>query len=51
MELNDYLREEAARYRQLAEQAEAPAAKEEFLDLAVLCEEVASDIEDHLTGG
>jgi hypothetical protein len=51
MELNDYLREEAARYRQLAEQAGAAPVKEEFLDLADLCEEVAGDIEDHLTGG
>ncbi len=38
-------------YRQLAEQADDPAVKTEMLELASVCEEVANNIEDHLTGG
>jgi hypothetical protein len=51
MELTDYLREQAAMYRKLAEQAEDPFVKNEMLELASVCEEVADNIEDHLTGG
>jgi hypothetical protein len=46
-----YLRDEAARYRQLAEQTDDPVIKKEMLELASVCEEVANNIEDHLTGG
>jgi hypothetical protein len=38
-------------YRQQAEQTEDPIVKTELLELASVCEEVASNIEDHLTGG
>jgi hypothetical protein len=38
-------------YRQQAEQADDPIAKNELLELASVCEEVANNIEDHLTGG
>lgn len=51
MEFDDYLRYQAANYRELAEKAESPSDKEEYLDLAVTCEEIANDIEDRLTGG
>ena len=51
MEWVDYLRDEAAKYRQLAEQTDDPVIKNEMLELASVCEEVANDIEDHLTGG
>ena len=51
MEWADYLRDEAAKYRQLAEQTDDPVIKNEMLELASVCEEVANDIEDHLTGG
>jgi hypothetical protein len=51
MELDDYLRDQAVNYRQLAEKAEDPHTKEELLDLAAACEEVANNIEDRLTGG
>jgi hypothetical protein len=51
MDWPDYLRDEAAKYRQLAEQTDDPAIKIEMLELASVCEEVANDIEDHLTGG
>ena len=51
MDWGDYVRDEAAKYRQLAETAEDPLVKQELLDLAAVCEEVANNIEDHLTGG
>jgi hypothetical protein len=38
-------------YRQLAEQADDPVVTAEMLELASVCEEVANNIEDHLTGG
>ena len=47
----DYLRDQAAMYRKLAEQADDPVVKTELLELASVCEEVANNIEDHLTGG
>jgi hypothetical protein len=51
MELSDYLRDQAVMYRKLAEQADDPVIKNEMLELASVCEEVASNIDDHLTGG
>jgi hypothetical protein len=51
MDWDDYLRTEAATYRQLAEEAESSFGKQELLDLAAVCEEVANSIEDRLTGG
>ena len=51
MDWPDYLRDQAAKYRQLAEQTDDPVIKNELLELASVCEEVASNIEDHLTGG
>ena len=43
---SDYLREQAAKYLALAQTATEPAAKQEFLELAATCEEVANDIDD-----
>jgi len=51
MELDDYLRDQAINCRQLADKADDPLVKEELLDLAATYEEVANNIEDHLTGG
>ena len=51
MDWPDYLRDQAAMYRQLAEQADDPVVKNELLELASVCEEVANNIEDHLAGG
>jgi hypothetical protein len=51
MDWPDYLRGEATMYRQLAEQADDAAVQNEMLELASVCEEVASNMEDHLTGG
>jgi hypothetical protein len=38
-------------YRKLAEQTDDPFVKNELLELASVCEEVAANIEDHLTDG
>jgi hypothetical protein len=38
MDYSDYLREQAAKYRQLAETAEDPSVKREILELAAVCE-------------
>jgi hypothetical protein len=51
MDWSDYLRDQAARYRQLAEQSDDPVVKQELLELASVCEDVANNIEDHQTGG
>ena len=51
MDWPDSLRDQAAMYRRLAEQADDPVVKNEMLELASVCEEVANNIEDHLTGG
>jgi len=51
MEWDDYLRQQAVMYRQLAEKAEDAVIKQELLDLAAVCEEVANNIEDRLTSG
>jgi hypothetical protein len=45
------LLDQAAKYRQLAETAEDLRIKQELLDLAGICEEVANNIEDRLPGG
>jgi hypothetical protein len=42
MDWADYLRDQATTYRQLAETAEDLSIKQELLDLAAVCEEVAS---------
>ena len=47
----DYLRDEAAKYGQLAESAEELSIKQELLDLAAVCEEAADNIEDRMPGG
>jgi hypothetical protein len=51
MDWADYLRDEAAKFRQLAETAEDPLTKQELLELAAVCEEVANNIEHRMPGG
>lgn len=51
MELDDYLRDLAIVYRQLAATATGPEVRDEYLDLALVCEEVANEVEDQLTPG
>jgi hypothetical protein len=50
MDWPDYLRDQAAMYWKLAEEADDPFVKTELLALASVCEEIADNIEDHLTG-
>ena len=47
----NYLWDQAAMCRKLVEQADDPFVKTELLALASVCEEIADNIEDHLTGG
>src|SRR5258708_1060654 len=48
---SECLRGQAATYRKFAEQADDPVVKKNLLELTSDCEEVANNIEDHLTGG
>ena len=48
MDWDDYLRQQAAMYRQKTEDV---FIKQELLDLAAVCEEVANNIEDRRTSG
>ena len=48
---SDYLREQAAKYGQLAETAEDASRKQEFLELAAACEEVANEVDDRRASG
>ena len=45
-----YLRDQAATYRKLIKRADDPLVRTELLALASACEEIADNIEDHLTG-
>ena len=49
--IEDYLRDQAIRYRQLADKSDDDFVKQELMELAAVCEEVANDIEDRLTAG
>jgi hypothetical protein len=51
MEFSDYLWEQAAEYRQLAEEAEDPAIKQDLFETAAVCEEVANNIDYRRTSG
>jgi hypothetical protein len=51
MEWVDYLRDQAAKYRQLAVAAEDSFIKQELVELAAVCEEVANSFEDRLPSG
>ena len=51
MDWDDYLRQQAVMYLQLAENTEDTVSKQELLELAAVCEEVANDIEDRQSGG
>jgi hypothetical protein len=46
----NYLWDQAAMCRKLVEQADDPLVKTELLALALVCEEILDNIEDHLTG-
>jgi hypothetical protein len=48
---DDFLREQAAKYRELAEGNRQRQDREEFLELAAVCDETANKLEDRQTGG
>ena len=48
---SDYYREEAAKYRELADMAKDAAAKQELLELAAACEGIADKIDDLRASG
>ena len=51
MHYSDYLREQADKYRELAEGADEDLVKQELLELAAICEEVADKIDDRRASG
>jgi len=51
MDWDDYFRQQATMYRELAQKTEDSFIKQELLELAAVCEEVANNIEDRQTGG
>jgi len=51
MHNSDYYREQENYYRLLAAAAEDAAAKQDFLELATTCEEVADEIDDCRASG
>jgi len=48
---SDYLREQATKFRTLAESAEDAFVKQEFLELAETCEQVANELDDRRASG
>jgi hypothetical protein len=51
MHNSDYLRDQATKYRELAEKANDAFEKQELLELAEICEEVADKIDDRRASG
>jgi hypothetical protein len=51
MHNSDYYRDEAAKYRELADMAKDSAMKQELLELAAACESIADNIDDLRASG
>jgi hypothetical protein len=51
MEYSDYLREQAAEFRLLAEASGDPAARQDLFESAEICEEVANQVDDRRASG
>ena len=51
MHYSDYYREQAQHYRQVAAEADDPAARQEFLELAAACEDAADKMDDCRASG
>jgi hypothetical protein len=51
MEYSDYLRDQAAEFRQLAEASGDPSVRMDLFESAAICEEVADDVDDRRAGG
>jgi hypothetical protein len=49
--IEDYLRDQATKYRELAAQTDDECVKKELMELASICEDAANEIEDRLTSG
>jgi hypothetical protein len=47
----DYLREQATQYRDMASTSRDPEVRDELLELAAICEELANAREDRTCGG
>ena len=50
-EHSDYLRDQATKFWELAAQANDPVVKQQFSELAKVCEEVANDMDDFRVSG
>jgi hypothetical protein len=48
---SDYYRDEAAKFRALAENAEDAAARKEYLELAAACDDAADRLDDLRASG
>ena len=48
---SDYYREQAEKYRELAEKSPDPAVTREYLELAAACEEAADRMDDMRSSG
>ena len=51
MHYSDYLREQASEYRQLANETQDPIVKEDLIESAAICEEVANNVDDRRASG
>ena len=51
MHWSDYWREQAVEYRQLASMAQDPTIKEDLMESAEICEEVADKLDDRRASG
>jgi hypothetical protein len=51
MDYSDYLREQAAEYRRLAEAADDPTIRDDLFESAAIYEEVANDLDDRRASG
>ena len=51
MDYSDYLREQAAEYRQLAEASMDPTVRQDLFESAEICDEVANEVDDRRAGG
>jgi hypothetical protein len=51
MEYSDYLRDQAAEYRLLAEASMDPAVRQDLFESAEICDEVANDVDDRRAAG
>jgi hypothetical protein len=48
---SDYMREQALKYRELAQKAHEAPVKQEYLELAQSCEEIANEMDDRRASG